>query len=306
MKNILVICYSQTGQLKDIVTHVSKGLGTSLAVDFFEIQPEQPFPFPWSATAFFDAMPECVLELPPAIQPMPELLIKEYDLIILGMQPWFLWPSQPVTAFLQSPWAKALANKPVVTVIGCRNMWLKAIEVVKGKLKLLKAHHVGHIVLEDRHKNLTSLRTVIRWLTKGQKAAGGGLPEAGVSQEDVRGASRFGELIRQHLETDALQQLQPALLTAGAVNLHPNLILLEKRGVGQYPKWAQRARAKGEPGSEPRKPVIKQFQRILLAAIFVLSPITGLAAKLQAGLQRKKLEKEVRYFRSTDYVPGKM
>lgn len=306
MQHVLVISFSQSGQLKDIVTHISKGLAPSAAVDFFEIQPETPFPFPWPAHAFFDAMPECVLELPPAIRPMPELLVKDYDLVILGVQPWFLWPSQPVTAFLQSPWAKALNNKPVVTVIGCRNMWLKAIEVVKGKLKLLNARHVGHIVLEDHHKNLTSLRTVIRWLTKGEKGPGGGLPEAGVSQADIRGASRFGELIRQHMEDGSLERLQAALLAAGAVNLHPNLILLEKRGVSQYPKWAQRARAKGGPGSEARKPVIRKFQRILLAAIFVLSPITGVAAKLQAALRRKTLEKEVTYFKSTAYHAGKL
>jgi hypothetical protein len=304
--NILVLYYTQSGQLRQILDSLTKSISERARVDFAEIKPERPFPFPWSAASFFDAMPEAVLQIPPAIQPMPAVYDKEYDLVIFGFQPWFLSPSQPITGFLKSEWANVLKGKPVITLIGCRNMWLNAQEKVKADLKILGASHCGHIVLEDRHSNLTSLMSIIRWMFKGQKEAIGNKPEAGVSTEDMERSKRFGPTILQHLEEHKLEALQEALLKQGAIALHPNLIVLEKRGVSQFPKWAKRARDKGGPGDPARRPVIKLFQRILMLAIFVLSPITSLIAQIQTALTKKALLREVLYFKSVRYEAGKL
>ncbi len=303
---ILVIYFTQSGQLRSILDNVVQDMKNEAEVDFAEIKLVQPFPFPWTSETFFDAMPECVLQIPSAIQPMPELKAKNYDLVIFGYQPWFLSPSNPANSFLKSEWATALAGKPVVTVVGSRNMWLNAQERVKADLERLGAKHVGHIVLEDKHSNLTSTLTIIRWLFKGQKKASGMLPDAGVSEQDIRDTQKYGMPILQHLKQNKIDKLQQDLLQLGAIHLRPNLIVLEKRGVSQFPKWAEKARAKGGPGSEARKPVIKLFSRILIVAIFVLSPITALIAKIQTALKRKHLLREVEYFKSTDYLPGKL
>jgi hypothetical protein len=108
------------------------------------------------------------------------------------------------------------------------------------------------------------------------------------------------------LEEHKLDVLQEALLKQGAIALHPNLIVLEKRGVSQFPKWAKRARDKGGPGDPARRPVIKLFQRILMLAIFVLSPITSLIAQIQTALTKKALLREVLYFKSVRYEAGKL
>ncbi len=112
--------------------------------------------------------------------------------------------------------------------------------------------------------------------------------------------------ILQHLKQNKIDKLQQDLLQLGAINLRPNLIVLEKRGVSQFPKWAKRARAKGGPGSPERRRVIKTFQNILMVAIFVLSPITSLVAKIQTALKKKQLLKEVEYFKGISYLPGKL
>lgn len=304
--NILVLYYTQSGQLRQILNSLTKSISETATVDFAEIKPEKPFPFPWSAATFFDAMPESVLQIPPAILPMREIGNKDYDLIIFGFQPWFLSPSQPATGFLKSDWAKVLKDKPVITLIGCRNMWLNAQEKVKADLATLGAKHCGHIVLEDKHSNLTSLMSIIRWMFKGQKDAVGNKPEAGVSRRDIEETQRFGPVILYHLEHNHLEELQEALLKQGAIELHPNLIVLEKRGVSQFPKWAKRARDKGGPGDPARRPVIKMFQRILMLAIFVLSPVTSLIAQIQTALNRKALLREVAYFKSVRYEKGKL
>lgn len=303
---ILAIYSTQSGQLRDILNNLVKDIQGEAEIDFAEIKLVQPFPFPWSSATFFDAMPECVLQIPSAIQPMPELKAKDYDLVIFGYQPWFLSPSNPANSFLKSEWAQVLKGKPVLTVIGCRNMWLNAQEKVKAELGQLGANHVGNIVLEDHHGNLVSLLTIIRWMFKGKKEASGRLPAAGVADQDIKGAQKYGMPILQHLKQNKIQQLQQDLLQLGAINLRPNLIVLEKRGVSQFPKWAKRARAKGGPGSPERKPVIKTFQNILMVAIFVLSPITTLIAKIQTAINKKQLLKEVEYFKGVGYEAGKL
>lgn len=304
--NILVIYFSQSGQLRDILNNVVKDMQAEATIDFAEIKPVQPFPFPWTAHTFFDAMPECVLQIPSDLQPMPELKSKDYDLVIFGYQPWFLSPSNPANSFLKSEWAGALKGKPVLTVIGSRNMWLNAQEKVKEDLARLEARHVGNIVLEDKHANMVSTLTIIRWLFKGKKEASGSLPAAGVSDTDIKNAQRFGMPVLQHLKQNKIESLQQDLLQLGAIHLRPGLIVLEKRGVSQFPKWARRARAKGGPGAEARKPVIKAFQRLLMVAIFVLSPITSLIAKIQTAIKKKSLLQEVEYFKGVNYLPGKL
>lgn len=303
---ILVVYFTQSGQLKNILDNVVQDMKSEAEIDFAEIRLEQSFPFPWSSPTFFDAMPESVLLVPAAIQPMPAIRDKDYDLVIFGYQPWFLSPSIPANSFLQSEWAEALRNKPVVTVIGCRNMWLNAQESVKVQLQRLGANHIGNIVLEDKHGNLTSTLTIIRWLFKGQKKASGRLPDAGVSEQDIRDTQRYGKPILRHIKEGRTEALQQDLLHLGAVHLRPNLIVLEKRGVSQFPKWANKARRKGGPGAAERKPVIKLFSRILITAIFVLSPVSSLTAKIKTALKKKQLLKEVEYFKSTDYQTGKL
>jgi hypothetical protein len=302
---ILVIYSSQSGQLRRILDHIVMDIKDLAIVDYQEIKLVKPFPFPWTASTFFDAMPECVLGVPSALEPMPGMST-DYDLVVLGYQPWFLSPSNPTISFLKSEWAQVLKDKPVVTVVGCRNMWLNAQERVKEELARLGARLTGHIVLEDRHSNLVALLTIIRWMLKGQKEASGWLPAAGVSDQEIEAAQRFGRPIYECIKGNKEAQLQHRLLELGAIKLRPNLIVMEKRGVSQFPKWAQKARALGGPGSEARKPVIKKFQGLLIVAIFVLSPITTLIGAIQTALNKKALLREVDYFKGTEFQSGKL
>ncbi|MFT4060888.1 MAG: hypothetical protein QM642_00875 [Edaphocola sp.] len=303
---ILVLYYSQTGQLREVLDSLVSGIKDRVAIDYVPIEPELPFPFPWQANTFFDAMPESVLQVPSNIKPLPALANTDYDLVIFGYQPWFLFPSIPSNSFLKSQWAHFLKGKKVVTVIGCRNMWLNAQEKVKAELQRVGATLVGHIVMEDKHANLVSVLTIIRWLFTGRKEAKGWLPTAGISQTDIDRTAVFGPIIEHALASNATNTLQQQLLRYGAISLRPGLIVLEKRGIGQFPKWAKRAREKGAPGAPERMGVIKTFKRLLIVAIFVLSPITDTIAKIQTALKRKKLLREVEYYKQVAYKEGMM
>ena len=99
-KKILVIYYSQSGQLGEII---DKFTGPIIAagntVDRVCIQPLNAFPFPWTGKSFFAVMPDSVLTIPTELQPF-ELKHTNYDLVILGYQAWFLSPSIPTNSIL--------------------------------------------------------------------------------------------------------------------------------------------------------------------------------------------------------------
>lgn len=304
---ILVLYYTQTGQLRQILDSILSGIREKAEVHYGVIEPVKPFPFPWKALQFFDAMPETVAHLPAPVKPLPEhILNQDYDLIIFGYQPWFLNPSQPTTAFLQSEYARVFNGKPVVTVVGCRNMWLHAQEKVKEYLEAANAKLVGNIVLTDTNPNLVSLLTVIRWSFKGQKHASGMLPAAGVQDRDIADASRFGHIIYKHLNENNLIDLQRELLMQKAVLLKPGLVVLEQRGIKNFRKWAKFIREKGGPGDPNRAGRVLLFKNLLLVAIFILSPISALTAKIKLIIKYNSLSRDVEYFKQLQFEKGRL
>lgn len=340
---ILIIYYSQTGQLRDILDSMLHDVSGELDITYAAIQPEKAWPFPWTASSFFDAMPESVLEQPAPVKRLdPAILAGEYDMVILGWQPWFLHPSQPITAFMQSPDATAVLNgRPVVTVIGSRNMWLNAGEKIKAGLQRCGGRHVGNIVLTDTNTNLISLLTIIRWSFSGKREATRWLPQAGVQDKDIKATARFGRPLLEAAKAQAkarltpvetahfgrsmnglpapapevhgkallipeLQLLHERLLQLGAIDLNTGLVLLEQRGIKNFRFWARYIREKGGPGAPERKARVTQFKRLLLTAIFVLSPLSALTAFIQRNLQKKRLQRDVAYFRSLAYEPGRI
>ena len=86
MKNVLVIYYSQSGQLKEIIDNIIKPFDKQdITTDFLQIQMKNDFPFPWDKDSFFGVFPESFLQIPQEIKPIPEYFFKKsYDLIILA------------------------------------------------------------------------------------------------------------------------------------------------------------------------------------------------------------------------------
>ncbi len=303
---ILVLYYTQSGQLRAILDSLLSEIAGEADFTYAEIEPVTPFPFPWSATTFFDAMPETVLEKPSPVKPLPKAITEvDYDLVIFGYQPWFLHPSQPITAFLQSEYSSFLKGKQLVTVIGSRNMWLNAQEKVKAHLLRIGANLVGHVVLVDKNPNLISVITIIRWAFSGKKERTRFLPQAGVQDREIDAVRKLGPVILQHLKNNTLTTLNDDLLKNGSLELNTGLVLLEKRGMKNFGFWAKYIAEKGEPGNPARNGRAKVFKRLLLTAIFVLSPISSFTAFIQRQIQKKSLQRDVDYFKQLSYEPGK-
>lgn len=268
MKQVLLVYYSQTGQLSAVVDSLIEPLIASedIQVNCLKIDPIPAYTFPWKTQDFFEEFPETVLEFPCMIKPL-NIPKTHYDLIILAYQPWYLSISRPMNAFLQTAQAKTLLGGcEVVTVIGCRNMWTQAQEQMKGHLKALNAKLVGNIVLRDRAYNLVSVYTILRWMLKGKKG------HSGISESDIKHCEVFGQYIHDRLISNQPIKQQD-LLALGAVKVIASLMFLEKRAIILFRGFARFILKKGAHGSSARRLRLGFFKGYLLLAILILSPI---------------------------------
>lgn len=300
MKKVLVVHYSQTGQLTDIVTSILNPLASAktFQIDTLSLQPQPDYPFPWSTQAFCDVFPESVEGVPCALATIEIDPEADYDLIILAYTVWYLSPSLPVQAFLGSPEAARLfPDTPVVTVIGCRNMWLLAQERVKGGIRDMGGQLVGNIVLGDRASNLVGVATIAYWMLTGRKERLLHVfPRPGVDDADIRQASRFGIILRKALQDDIRSLDQEVLNAVGAVRVEPAYIIFEKRIMKIFRIWARFIRRKGGPGAPARQRRVRGFFYYLLVAIVVLAPLATLGAKITLQLKKAKVDKAVDYY----------
>jgi hypothetical protein len=297
MKNVLVLYYSQSGQLKEIAENIAKPLmsATEINIAFHEIKMEKPFPFPWAKNTFFDVFPESFLQIPAALKPVPpEILDKKYDLILLHYQVWYLSPSIPVNSFLKSPEAKILfKDTPVITISGSRNMWVMAQEKIKNLLKTNQAILKGNIALVDRVGNLISVITIVEWMFSGIKRKYLGIfPLPGVSQKDIRESTKFGDIIVSALRENNLDGLQSQLLKKGAVKISPYLVTVDKTANKIFNKWSNII----HNNPKNRKPLLKLFYVYLFLAIWLISPIVYILHVFTYPLKRRKIKKETSYY----------
>lgn len=272
---ILVVYYTQSGQLRQILDAFCRPMSgrADMVLDFVPIEPENDFPFPWHKE-FFDCFPESVEGIPMKLKPLTTSYEK-YDLVIFGYQPWYLSPSVPASSFLQTAEAaKLLKDTPVVTVIGSRNMWIGAQQIVAERLQGLGANHVGNIVRADRANNWIAGITIVSWLVHGMKKPAF-LPEAGVSSEDINYCSNFGEILMEHTATSDFTHLQEKLVARGATFFKFRLYGIEKNARKIFRKFSAFI-LKADENPKKRKRRVTLFKYYLLFVFFAVSPVASL------------------------------
>jgi hypothetical protein len=299
MRQVLIVHFSQTGQLDRLAQSVCAPLQqqADIQLDFLPLQPAQPYPFPWPFLDFFRIFPETVLMRPQPLLPLAVDASKRYDLVILAYQVWFLSPSQPMTAFLASPEAAQLLNgTPVVTLIGCRNMWLMAQEKVKKRLTELGARLVDNIALTDACGTAASFLATPLWLFTGRQKPYSWVPRAGIDEAQITAASRFGVAMAQRLTADSLPIEQPMLTGLGAVRIDEKLIASEKVGNRSFQLWSRLLAALGPQQSRRRAAGLVVYIVFLLCLIVTVVPLSAVLKKLLAPLFKERTQREKAYF----------
>lgn len=269
-KKILLIYYSQTGQLKDIVDQFSAPFfEDGIEVEIKRIDVKGSYKFPWTSKRFFDVMPESVLGTPVPLEKI-DFSESAYDLIVFAYQPWFLSPSIPATSLLKNPeFVRLLKGTNIITLIGSRNMWICAQEKVKTLLKEVEANLIGNIVLKDKHGNLSSAVSILHWMLNGKKEKLWGLfPIPGISEADIKHSRIFGEIVKKRVKENNYLSLQNELVENGAVELGTNIMFIEPRAKKLFNIWAKTIVKK-----KNRTLWLLLFKYYLIFALFIVSPI---------------------------------
>ena len=297
-KKVLAICYSQSGQLAEIVDRLITPLSEAGAsVEVVRVEPLPGYPFPWTTERFYSVMPDCVLGVTGRLAPF-KLKETAYDLIVLGYQAWFLYPSIPVNTLLHDPaFRKVLSGTPVVTVTGARNMWLNTFLELKKLIRDANGRLVGNIALIDRHPNHISFFTVLHWLMGGKKDRYLKIfPLPGVSAADITHSAEYGRTLAPCLMKEEWTGLQAELVRQNAVNTHYSLLLLESIAIPTYERWARFIAER-----KKRKPWLTVFRFYLLFSLFVAAPILlAIDAALIRPFSSRRIKEKRSHYLSLD------
>lgn len=267
---VLYLSYSQSGQLDEIAERFFLPF-SSHKIDRVKVRPSKPFPFPWTSAEFFDAMPETVLEEPIQLEPL-NIPGSDYDLIVLGYQPWFLSPSLPVTALLKSDEFKTVVQgKPVVTIVGSRNMWINSQISINRLVEQAGAKVVANIPFSDKTNNIVSAVTILYWMLSGRKERMWGVfPKPGVSDEDIERAGEPGRIVLAHAESGEYTSLQEKI--ADFVTVPTDILFIEKRAKRLFRIWAGVIKRFGKT-PRSRRLWVSIYKYYLIIALFIVAPI---------------------------------
>jgi menaquinone-dependent protoporphyrinogen IX oxidase len=297
MKKILIAYYTQSGQVKEILDHYLTPFKDDDKYELFyhQIKPVNDYPFPWTSEEFFDVFPESVTETGCELHAMPQELIQEYDLIIIGVQVWYLSPSIPITAFLKSSEFKTIAkNTSVITINGCRNMWFKAHDSIVKYLQQAQAKHKGHLVLFDKNNNLLSVITVMYWAFTAKKDKMWGVfPKPGIADKDIKGVKIFGQMLKDFWQKDQLDLLQGSYIQAGGITVLPHMMSMEYKAKRIFKIWTKLVLKKGGPRNPKRSRLLSIFKYYLLFMIYFISPIVTLFFYITYPLFYKRIKKKM-------------
>lgn len=293
MKHVLVVTFSQTGQLSEIAGQIVAPLrsaGHSVHVE--TLTPETPFPFPWPIVDFVDAFPECVQLDAPPLKPLQVGPDSEFDLVILCYQVWYLAPALPMTAFLKSRAGQQLiCDKPVVTVVACRNMWLSAQATIRQLIAEAGGKLRDHIAFTDQGHPLATFITTPRWVLTGRRNRFLGLPPAGISADEISNARRFGKALGDALNHGGERSSGPMLGGLRAVTVNPRLAISERAGRRAFGVWSRLIRLFGKRGQWRRRPALLLFSIYLIAMVLTVVPASLLIQWLFSPLLKPRLDR---------------
>jgi hypothetical protein len=159
------------------------------------------------------------------------------------------------------------------------------------------ARLLDNVALVDSQSALVTFITTPRWVLTGNKGKPGGLlPPAGVSQQDIDCAGRFGKAIVAALASDREKLDQPMLQGLSAVKVDTRLIASEKIGHRSFMIWGKLLRKIGPPGHPLRRVVLAVYALFLITMIITVVPINMLVNFILRSVFVQRVERERQYY----------
>jgi hypothetical protein len=248
VKRVLLVCYSQTGQLRRCADTFLEPLRRAGAeVDVICPQPKTPYPWPWGFGKFVDAFPECVQGSAPEMEAATLTAPHEkYDLVVVAYQVWYLAPALPVVGWLESDAANVLKDTPVIALCACRNMWQRAFVDLKRRIAARGGRVIEHVVREDSGPAWATFWSTPRWVMTGDKVGATKLlPVAGVSDEDIATLKGPGGKVAEALMNG---KLGSSVLGGSEARIHRVFVIPELIARFFFGRWASLISAAGPSG----------------------------------------------------------
>jgi hypothetical protein len=183
-----------------------------------------------------------------------------------------------------------------VTVIACRNMWLLAQESVKRLIQEAGGRLLDNVAFTDQGGTLATFVTTPRWLLTGRRNSFWGLPAAGVAEEEIANAARFGLALLDALRAGRECKDAPMLAGLGAARVDPKLIFSERAARRAFSAWSRLIRLGGAPGSIARVPMLALFSVCLVAMILTVVPTSLLVQRITRPLFAARLRSLQAYY----------
>jgi hypothetical protein len=277
MPRALVLSYSQTGQTDAAAAALVAPLERAgWEVEWRALETEVRYPFPWSLGSFLGAFPETVAGRPPRLLPLSTAGEEPPDLIVLASQVWYLAPSLPAQAFLESPDVGMVAGRPTVAIVTCRNMWYAAARRLERGLRGAGANLLATVVLTDKSPRWTTFVMTPRLFLTGRRDGLWGAPAPGVDASEFERAGRIGELLAADL-----RPIPPLSGPVPAVEIEPENLLLDNFGSRVFGFYARGILALERLAGRPGRAVgIVGFAGSLVTVVIVSLPVLALARLL--------------------------
>lgn len=272
-QRILVLHFSQSGQLLAGAEALAEPLREAgHEVHLAPIVPARAYPFPWTVTAFFGMFPEVFLG---ETEPVQQVEIPEgpWDLVVVASTIWFLSPSQPWWSFLHTEQAAELfRGQRVLTLIGCRNMWIRGWRKLVGRLEQLGATVVDRVVFTHSGSVFASYFSTLAWMLTGKRDAMKALPKAQVDEATLLRVKEIGRALAGRLDQDGpLLADQPTHSVSHAHALGEQLV-----GRTMFPLQAHIGRLLPRDGLLRGAFAVWQMVSTISAVLLLVLPLTAL------------------------------
>jgi hypothetical protein len=287
MKRILVLEYSQSGDVTRVADAFTRPLKSAAYLHREHLQPIVGYPYPWGSLGrLFSVFPECFLGPSEGIRPPGFSPDERFDLVVLAYQVWYLNPSLPIQAFLRSEQARVLKDTPVITLCVSRAMWHSASETMKQMLRDLGAVHIDNVVVTHPGPPFSTFVSVPRALLVGKKDRFWRIfPPAEMDERELDRCERLGAAVAERL--DKLRPLYSSLLAGlGAVEVKRRYIVPERTAWYLYRGVARLVGRKEQRGERSRRMALYIFMAgvlsliciglpLCLVTVFILYPVLG-------------------------------
>jgi hypothetical protein len=175
-------------------------------------------------------------------------------------------------------------------------MWLLAQETVKRLIQEAGGRLLDNVAFTDQGGTLATFVTTPRWLLTGRRDPFWRLPAAGVAEEEIAKADRFGLALLAALRADREREDAPMLSGLGAARVDPKLILSERAARRAFSAWSRLIRLGGAPGSIARVPMLALFAVYLVAMILTVVPTSLLVQRITRPLLAARLRALQSYY----------